>query len=100
MNKIVTVLCFGILIGCVTSQVLQPLVIPPANANQKKRWENKCVNYEEANVDMRVMKFSTDKGWVRIMNKFGSEGWEVEQYFYNGAQDITQIVAICFKREA
>ncbi len=98
MNKIAMALCFGILIGCVTSQVLQPLVVPPAHANQTRRWEYKCVNFEEAMVDARhVDDISSKKGWAKIMNKFGSEGWEVEQYFYRREAELS---SICFKREA
>ena len=99
MNKFAMTLLFGILIGCITSNVVQPLVIPPAHANQKKRWEYKCVNPREAGVDNAdAYRLSSENGWARIMNQFGGQGWEVDKYFYIPQGD--RIGAICFKREA
>ena len=72
-------------IGCVASQAVMPLVVPPIRAGTNpQKWEYSC--FSERDVD-EVTKKS---------NEMGAQGWELASSM--GAASAPMVAAWCFKR--
>jgi hypothetical protein len=93
-----TALLVAFLLGCSASYVAPRYLVPPATAGSEgNQWEIRCVDSETVRVgDPRVTELTTTAGWLPVLKRFGSAGWEPVQLVQ--VEMGAKINAVCFKR--
>jgi hypothetical protein len=100
MRKIVsgTALFVAFLVGCASSYVAPRYLVRPVTAGTEgPQWEIRCVDAETVRVgDPHLSELNKAAGWLPVLKRFGSAGWEPVQLLQT--EMGTKIDAVCFKR--
>lgn len=105
MNKLGIFLFVGMIIGCVTHAIVEPLVFPPAIAKNVKKWEYFCFAETDALAKSKKLKnhdeLSLGQRFARganiLGNSLGKQGWEAVGLGGAGPGNGA-IMNWCFKR--
>jgi hypothetical protein len=90
------------IVGCAASQVLHPLMVPPARAADMQKWEQLCVPWKDTVKDARnvhshrIETVSHPNGWNPLLAAYGQQGWELVNTTTGSEGKF--IFGACFKR--